>query len=203
MGATLSADGVNFAVYAAPECLGVHLCIWKPEDLKAGKEPTVEIPLDPTTSTGNTWHIHLPKASDQMLYGYRINGQKDQHKGHHFDWENILLDPYAKAVLSGDRKKYGEQSAMCQVGEECWPQYAGAVPSRQDNFDWEGVTSPSTTCRSSASTSATSAVSPRRRKAVPTMTSSPSSLTSSAWVSTPLSYKDHEFNELEYHTRTR
>lgn len=146
MGATLSADGVNFAVYAAPECLGVHLCIWKPEDLKAGKDPTVEIPLDPTTNrTGNTWHIHLPKASDQMLYGYRVNGQKDQHKGHHFDWDNVLLDPYAKAVLSGDRKKYGEQSTACAVGEECWPQYAGAVPSRTDNFDWEGVTSPNYT----------------------------------------------------------
>jgi len=80
-----------------------------------------------------------------MLYGYRVNGQKDQHKGHHFDWDNVLLDPYAKAVLSGDRKKYGEQSTACAVGEECWPQYAGAVPSRTDNFDWEGVTSPNYT----------------------------------------------------------
>jgi isoamylase len=143
LGASLTADGVNFAVYAAPEAHAVNLCIFTPEDLKAGKPPTHEIPLDSEANrTGNVWHVHLPKASDQMLYGYRVDGPKNQHKGQLFDKELVLLDPYATAVLAGDRVKYGEPSKTAKPEEECWPQYAGAVPSRNDQFDWEGVTSP-------------------------------------------------------------
>ena len=143
LGASLTADGVNFAVYAAPEAHAVNLCIFTPEDLKAGKPPTHEIPLDAEANrTGNVWHVHLPKASDQMLYGYRVDGPKNQHKGQLFDKELVLLDPYATAVLAGDRVKYGEPSKTAKPEEECWPQYAGAVPSRNDQFDWEGVTSP-------------------------------------------------------------
>ena len=109
----------------------------------AGKPPTHEIPLDVEKNrTGNVWHVHLPKASDQMLYGYRVDGPKNPHKGQLFDKELVLLDPYATAVLAGDRVTYGQPSKTAKPGEECWPQYAGAVPSRNDSFDWEGVTSP-------------------------------------------------------------
>jgi isoamylase len=143
LGASLTADGVNFAVYAAPEAHAVNLCLFTPEDLKAGKPPTHEIPLDPEANrTGNVWHTHLPKCSDNLLYGYRVDGPKNQHKGQLFDKDLVLLDPYATATLAGDRVKYGVPSSTAKPGEECWPQYAGAVPSRDDVFDWEGVTSP-------------------------------------------------------------
>ena len=143
LGASLTTDGVNFAVYTAAEARSCNLCIFTPEDLAAGKDPTVEIPLDPTTNrTGNVWHIALPNASDQMLYGYRVDGPNERHLGHHFNPQMVLLDPYARGVLSGDRKVYGELSKTAKEGNECWPQYAGAVPSRNDVFDWEGVESP-------------------------------------------------------------
>jgi hypothetical protein len=143
LGASLTADGVNFAVYAAPEAHAVNLCLFTPEDLKAGKPPTHEIPLDAEANrTGNVWHVHLPKCSDQLLYGYRVDGPKNEHKGQLFDKDLVLLDPYATATVAGDRTKYGVPSETAKPGEECWPQYAGAVPSRDDVFDWEGVTSP-------------------------------------------------------------
>lgn len=131
LGASLTADGVNFAVYAAPEAHAVVLCLFTPEDLRNGKPPTHEIPLDPEANrTGNVWHAHLPKCSDQLLYGYRVDGPKNQHKGQMFDKDLVLLDPYATTTVSGDRTKYGVPSLTAKIGEECWPQYAGAVPSR-------------------------------------------------------------------------
>jgi isoamylase len=144
MGASLLSDnGINFAVYAGPEVNAMNLCLWKPEDLRAGKPPTAEVPLDPQFNrTGNTWHVALPEATDQMLYGYRVWGPKNPHQGLMYDPQHVLLDPYATAILAGDRTEYGVVSKTAPPGEECWPQYAAAVPSPNDVFDWEGVQSP-------------------------------------------------------------
>jgi hypothetical protein len=49
---------------------------------------------------------------------------------------------FLATLLPGDRTVYGKPSETAKPGEECWPQYAGAVPSRTDVFDWEGVESP-------------------------------------------------------------
>ena len=144
LGASLTAEGVNFAVYAAAEATTVSLCVFTPEDLASGAGPTAEIPLDPALNrTGTTWHVHLPQCTDQLLYGYRVDGPKAAHEGHRFDPSVVLLDPYAHAAMAGDRVVYGEPSKT--FGEKqgpCWPQYAGAVPSRADVFDWQGVQSP-------------------------------------------------------------
>ena len=41
-----------------------------------------------------------------VLYGYRMDGPKDWDKGHRFDSNNVLIDPYAKLVEG--RQNFGD-----------------------------------------------------------------------------------------------
>ncbi|KAL6511627.1 Isoamylase 3, chloroplastic [Orobanche gracilis] len=50
--------------------------------------------------------MDLPR--NNVLYGYRVNGPQDWHKGHRFDYGNILLDPYAKLI--DGRRVFGDAS---------------------------------------------------------------------------------------------
>ncbi|PNY07250.1 isoamylase 1 chloroplastic-like [Trifolium pratense] len=67
-----------------------------------------------------------------MLYGYKFDGKFSPQQGHYYDSSQILLDPYAKAVISR-----GEFGAVGPDGN-CWPQMAGMVPFNHEEFDWEG-----------------------------------------------------------------
>ncbi|GJP78821.1 hypothetical protein CLOP_g9089 [Closterium sp. NIES-67] len=135
-GATAVDNGVNFAVHSSG-ATAVSVCLFTPEGLAQGK-PSAEVPLHPILNrTGDVWHIYLPALSRNLLYGYRIDGPFAPQKGHRFDASKIVLDPYAKAVLS--RETYGEVAP----GGECWPQMAGMVPHKEDDeYDWEGDTPP-------------------------------------------------------------
>jgi isoamylase len=55
----------------------------------------------PAHKTGNIWHARIPKSAlnGATLYAYRIDGPHDPRRGHHFDPQKILLDPYAPEVF--------------------------------------------------------------------------------------------------------
>eukprot|EP00249_Psilotum_nudum_P010772 c22755_g1_i1 orf=134-2626(+) len=129
-GATLKDVGVNFAMHSSA-ATSVSLCLFTLSDLEKGKI-TREIPLHAVYNrTGDVWHIFLTNIQDDILYGYRINGCTS-HQEHICDSQCILVDPYAKAVIS--RGVYG----ILGPGSDCWPQMAGMVPVFEDEFDWEG-----------------------------------------------------------------
>ena len=44
------------------------------------------------------WHGYLPDAAPGQLYGYRVYGPYEPAKGHRFNPNKILLDPYAKCI---------------------------------------------------------------------------------------------------------
>lgn len=122
LGASVVPDksGINFAVHTPG--VAVSLCLWTPDDFDRGVV-THEIPLDPLTNkTGTVWHVKLGQLAECFVYGYRVDGGDKVPVTQRFDKTEILLDPYAKAVVS--RKKYME------LGEDgtTWPQMAGAVP---------------------------------------------------------------------------
>src|SRR5690606_36352476 len=48
--------------------------------------------------TDMVWHVYLPDARPKQLYGYRVYGPFEPTKGHRFNPNKVLLDPYAKAV---------------------------------------------------------------------------------------------------------
>eukprot|EP01018_Ginkgo_biloba_P027663 Gb_26115 [translate_table: standard] len=130
-GATARDGGVNFAVHSS-EATSVTLCLFTLSDLQKGIV-TKEIPLDPLVNkTGDVWHAFLRGTFEDLLYGYQVDGQYDPEEGHRYDASCILLDPYAKAVIS--REEYG----LLGPGGNCWPQMAGMVPVPDHKFDWDG-----------------------------------------------------------------
>lgn len=137
-------DSVNFAVYSSA-ATAVSLVLWTPSGLARG-EIAAEIELDEVVNkTGSVWHVSLPNCAEDVLYGYRVDGPFEPEAGHRFDKSKILLDPYAKFTVS--RGEYGVPGKGADGSEDCWPQYAGAVPKKnradgREDFDWEGVTSP-------------------------------------------------------------
>ncbi len=92
LGATVTSQGVNFALFAE-NATGVDLCLFDSPDQPA---ETVRIPM--TEQTNLVWHCFLPDAKPGQLYGYRVHGPYEPHHGHRFNPAKLLLDPYAKAI---------------------------------------------------------------------------------------------------------
>ncbi|GER41762.1 glycogen debranching enzyme [Striga asiatica] len=130
-GATARDGGVNFAVFSS-NASSATLCLISLSDLPE-KRVTEQIALNPLTNkTGDVWHIFLKGNFEDMVYGFKFGGIFSPEDGLYFDSSKVLIDPYAKAVVS--RGEYGALGP----DEDCWPQMACIVPSTNDEFDWEG-----------------------------------------------------------------
>jgi len=92
IGATWDGSGVNFALFS--ECAtGVELCLFDGPD--AEKE-THRIAVKERRDL--VWHCYLPDARPGQLYGYRVHGPYEPEKGHRFNPQKVVLDPYAKGI---------------------------------------------------------------------------------------------------------
>ncbi|MEE4276948.1 MAG: glycogen debranching protein GlgX [Halieaceae bacterium] len=91
LGATPTAEGVNFALYSA-HAEAVELCLFDPE----GKREVRRLFLP--ARNGDVWHGFLPGAAPGLCYGYRVHGPYAPGLGHRFNPNKLLLDPYARAV---------------------------------------------------------------------------------------------------------
>lgn len=91
LGATPDADGVNFALYTAPEVEKAELCLFDEE----GNE--TRIPLPARTEDG-IWHGHVAGLEPGQRYGYRLHGPYDRGQGWRFNPNKLLVDPYAKSI---------------------------------------------------------------------------------------------------------
>ncbi|KAK3238549.1 Iron-sulfur assembly protein 1 [Cymbomonas tetramitiformis] len=130
LGASLTENGVNFAVFSST-AVSISLCLFTEEDLQAEKV-SAEIPLQPVMNcTGDVWHVHLPEVDEGLLYAFRVQAPHMPEKGQWCDPEALVLDPYG--ITSVSRGEYGKPGK----DDDTWPQMASAVPLR-DEFDWEG-----------------------------------------------------------------
>jgi isoamylase len=93
LGATWDGRGVNFAIFSA-HAEKVELCLFDPQ----GQHEQGRIVLPEYTD--EVWHGYLPEARPGQLYGYRVYGPYEPSRGHRFNPNKLLLDPYARA-LSG------------------------------------------------------------------------------------------------------
>ena len=92
LGATWDGAGVNFALFSEHGAK-VELCLF--DSAEAGAESTrITMP----EQTDQAWHAYLPDAQPGQLYGFRVHGPYDPAKGHRFNPNKIVLDPYAKAI---------------------------------------------------------------------------------------------------------
>ncbi|WP_343713333.1 glycogen debranching protein GlgX [Inquilinus sp.] len=91
LGATLTEDGVNFALFSA-HAERVELCLFDAE----GRQELARYEL--AACTDQVWHGLLPGAGAGTVYGYRVHGPYAPLDGHRFNPNKLLLDPYAKGL---------------------------------------------------------------------------------------------------------
>ena len=89
LGATWDGGGTNFAVFSE-NATGVELCLWD--------ERGNETRLDLTEVDSFVWHCYLPGIGPGQRYGYRVDGPFAPDRGHRFNRNKLLLDPYAKSI---------------------------------------------------------------------------------------------------------
>src|SRR5206468_1364345 len=92
LGASWDGAGVNFALFSE-YATRVELCLFDAPD--ATRE-THRIALP--EQTDQVWHGYLPDVLPDQLYGYRVHGPYEPEKGHRFNPNKVVLDPYAKAI---------------------------------------------------------------------------------------------------------
>ena len=92
LGATFDGRGVNFALFSA-NAEKVELCLFDPR----GTRELERIVLPEYTD--QVWHGYFPDVRPGQLYGYRVHGPYEPGRGHRFNPNKLLLDPYAKQLI--------------------------------------------------------------------------------------------------------
>jgi isoamylase len=131
LGATVSADGVNFSVFSR-HAAGIDLLLFDRED---ATQPARVITIDPERQRQyHYWHVFVPGVRPGQLYGFRTSGPFDPKAGHRFDPDKVLLDPYGRGVVVP--AGYNREAAR-RPGETTATAMKSVVvdPSA---YDWEG-----------------------------------------------------------------
>jgi glycogen operon protein len=92
LGATVTDAGVNFAVFSA-NASAIDLCLFD----AAGEEELARLPLP--GRTGDVWHGCLAGATAGLVYGLRAHGSWWPDRGHRFNPNKLLLDPWAREIV--------------------------------------------------------------------------------------------------------
>jgi glycogen operon protein len=109
-GATWDGSGTNFALFSE-NATKVELCLFDSvDDKKESKRITLP------EHTDLVWHGYFPDIEPGQLYGYRVHGPYDPKKGHRFNPNKIVLDPYAKAI--GRDVKWDDSLFGYRIGKD-------------------------------------------------------------------------------------
>ena len=90
LGATPYKRGTNFALYSD---LGtrVDVCFF---DSDGAQTDCITL----REKTAHVWHGFVNGIRPGQLYGFRVDGPWDPHQGLRFNFNKLLVDPYAKAI---------------------------------------------------------------------------------------------------------
>ena len=91
-GATWDGAGVNIAVFSE-HATKVELCLF---DSARSKKESHRIVFPERTDM--VWHGYFPDMVPGQIYGLRVHGPYDPKRGHRFNANKVLLDPYAKGI---------------------------------------------------------------------------------------------------------
>ncbi len=92
LGATVDNDGTNFAIFSE-NATKVEVCIFD----ETGKSELQRIALP--MYSDSVWHGYIQGIKPGTLYGYRVDGPHAPQKGHRFNANKLLIDPYAKQLF--------------------------------------------------------------------------------------------------------
>jgi len=95
LGTQEMAGGVNFAIFSR-NATRIRLELFDhPQDAA----PSRAFELDAAHHrTGDVWHIWLKGIGPGQLYAYRLDGPYKPAEGHRFNFNRLLLDPFASAI---------------------------------------------------------------------------------------------------------
>lgn len=135
LGATICADGINFAVYSK-RADRLDLLLFEEEDSPV---PFAVYKLTPSKNrTSNYWHIFLEGAKPGQVYAWRAHGVYDPDYGLRFDPDKVLIDPYGKGIAGW--KQYSRRAAIAP-GDNCEVSLR-SVALNGEHYDWENDRSP-------------------------------------------------------------
>ena len=128
LGATVDDGGVNFALFSE-EATGVELLLFDAHD---DVHPVATIPFDPVVNRSfHFWHMYVRGLTAGYHYAYRVHGPN--RRGHRFDHEKVLLDPYAK----GNTNTLWKPVDACQPGDNLESSMRAVIVDGR-GYDWEG-----------------------------------------------------------------
>lgn len=91
LGAHHDGTGVNFAVFSENARM-IELCLFSPD----GTEEVAKLALP--ERTGPVWHGYVAGLPVGTLYGYRAHGPYEPERGHRFNPNKLLMDPYTREL---------------------------------------------------------------------------------------------------------
>ncbi|SNR27635.1 glycogen debranching protein GlgX [Puniceibacterium sediminis] len=91
LGATFDGEGVNFAVFSE-HATRMTLCLF------SGNGKTETHRIDLPERDGDVWHGYVSGVKPGQLYGLRADGPYQPDEGHRFNYNKLLIDPYAKRL---------------------------------------------------------------------------------------------------------
>lgn len=109
LGATWDGTGVNFALFSE-HATKVELCLF---DTTQERKETHRITMP--EQTDQVWHCYMPEVRPGQVYGYRVHGPYEPLKGHRFNPNKLVLDPYAKAI--GRQVRWGDEMFSYRIGD--------------------------------------------------------------------------------------
>lgn len=125
-GACVASNGVSFTInsHGATRCT---LLLFKPQASK----PYARIPFPDSYRIGDTYSMLVFDIKpDEFEYAFSFDGPYEPAKGLLFNEENVLLDPYSRAVTG--QRKWGEKPE----GDKDFEYRARVVKS---SFDWGNI----------------------------------------------------------------
>jgi isoamylase len=134
LGATIEADGVNFAIWCRYAKV-MELLLFK--DVNDANPEVIELSGWEHRST-YYWHVLVHGIKDGQIYGWRVKELLVKSPGFIFDPQKVLLDPYGRRIIFPDNynrtfsRYVGSNTIFC----------AKNVVVDMHKYDWEEDLSP-------------------------------------------------------------
>lgn len=128
-GAAAASNGVSFTIHSFG-ATGCTLLLFHPHE----KEPYARLKYPESYRIGHTYSMLVFGLNiEEFEYAFQLDGPYDERKGLLFNKDNILLDPYARAVTG--QRNWGERPE----GNKDFVYHARVV---ENNFDWGKIRQP-------------------------------------------------------------
>ena len=138
LGAEYTGRGTHFALFSA-HAEKVELCLFSSD----GKEEVARMPLP--DREGDIWSGYVEGIGPGTIYGYRVHGPYDPRRGHRFNANKLLLDPYAKQIFGDIRwddalygYTIGHKDIDLSFDERDSAPYMAKAIVQDPEFDWSG-----------------------------------------------------------------